>query len=91
MPVLFALMSPIVLGISGMSVNPARSLGTAVISGVWNGWWNYWIGPLIGGLLPILVCNTFAKRIEVAKLYYFDSDPQEIFRRVQRENAATTW
>ena len=85
MPVLFAIMSPIEVGISGMSVNPARSFGPAVISGVWTGWWIYWIGPFIGGLLAILVCNTLARRIEVAKLYHFDSDPQGVFRRVQRQ------
>ena len=89
-PVLFAIMSPIVAGISGISVNPARSFGPAVISGVWTGWWIYWIGPILGGLLAILVCNTLAKRIEVAKLYYFDSDPVGVFRRVQRASAATT-
>jgi hypothetical protein len=32
----------------------------------------------------MLVCNTLAKRIEVAKLYYFDSDPEGIVRRAQR-------
>lgn len=49
-PVLFAIMVPIEAGISGISVNPARSFGPSVISGVWTGWWIYWIGPLIGGL-----------------------------------------
>jgi hypothetical protein len=38
----------------------------------------------MGGLLAILVCSSLAKRIEVAKLYYFDSDPDGRFRRVQR-------
>ena len=82
-PVLFAIMVPIEGGISGISVNPARSFGPSVVSGVWDYWWIYWVGPLIGGLLAILVCNRLAKRIEVAKLYYFDSDPNGAFRRVQ--------
>ena len=51
MPLLFAIMVPLEAGISGTSVNPARSFGPSVISGVWNGWWIYWIGPLLGGLL----------------------------------------
>jgi len=83
-PCLFAFMVPLEAGVSGTSVNPARSFGPSLISGVWRGWWIYWIGPLIGGLLALLVCNTLAKRIEVAKLYYFDSDPEGIVRRVQR-------
>jgi aquaporin Z len=87
-PVLFAIMVPLEAGISGISVNPARSFGPSVISGVWTGWWIYWVGPLIGGLLAILLCNKLAKRIEVAKLYYFDSDPDGRFRRVQRAPSA---
>lgn len=83
-PCLFAIMVPLEAGISGISVNPARSFGPSVISGVWAGWWIYWVGPLIGGLLAILACNSLAKRIEVAKLYYFDSDPEGLIRRVQR-------
>jgi aquaporin Z len=83
-PCLFAVMVPIEGGISGISVNPARSFGPSVISGVWTGWWIYWVGPLIGGLLAIRACNSLAKRIEVAKLYHFDSDPDGRFRRVQR-------
>lgn len=87
-PFLFAIMVPLEAGISGTSVNPARSFGPAVISGQWYGWWVYWVGPVVGGLLAILVCNTFAKRIEVAKLYYFDSDPEGLLRRVQRPQVA---
>ena len=83
-PCLFAVMVPIEAGISGTSVNPARSFGPSIISGVWTDWWIYWVGPLIGGLLAILVCNSLAKRIEVAKLYHFDSDPDGRFRRARR-------
>ena len=67
-PLLFGIMVPLEGGISGISVNPARSFGPSLISGVWTGWWIYWIGPVTGGLLAILVCNSLAKRIEVAKL-----------------------
>ena len=67
--------------ISGTSTNPARSLGPALISGQWQGWWIYWIGPLLGALFALLACSSLAKRIEVAKLYHFDSDRDRLFRR----------
>jgi aquaporin Z len=88
-PFLFAIMVPLEAGISGTSVNPARSFGPAIISGQWHGWWIYWVGPLVGGLLAILVCNSLAKRIEVAKLYHFDSDPEGLLHRVQRSTVGT--
>ena len=88
LPFLFAVMVPLEAGISGTSVNPARSFGPSVISGVWDGWWIYWIGPLLGGLIAIVVCGRLARRIEVAKLYHFDSDPEGIIRRVHRSQSS---
>ena len=69
--------------ISGTSTNPARSLGPSVISGQWQGWWIYWIGPMLGMLLALLAFSYLAKRVEVAKLYHFDSDRDRLFRRPQ--------
>ncbi|HWA58205.1 MAG TPA: aquaporin, partial [Gemmatimonadales bacterium] len=37
--------------LSGMSMNPARTVGSAVFAGVWTGWWLYFVGPLLGMLL----------------------------------------
>ena len=81
-PPLYAIMVWAEAPISGTSTNPARSLGPAVVSGQWTGWWIYWIGPLAGMLLAVLACSALAKRIEVAKLYYFDSDRDRLFRRL---------
>jgi aquaporin Z len=67
--------------ISGTSTNPARSLGPAFISGQWQGWWIYWIGPILGTLLALMAFSYLAKRIEVAKLFYFESDRDRLFRR----------
>ena len=75
-PILYAIMVPLEADISGISTNPARSLGPAVISGHWNGWWIYWIGPLAGALLASLACSLLAKRITIAKLYHFDGDSE---------------
>ncbi len=35
---------------SGMSMNPARSLSSALIANEWKGWWLYFIGPVFGML-----------------------------------------
>ena len=71
-----------VIGMSGTSTNPARSLGPALLAGQWQGWWIYWVGPLFGAFLASLACSLLAKRITVAKLYYFDSDRDGLFRRM---------
>jgi aquaporin Z len=36
--------------ISGMSINPARSFGSALPSGVWTGLWIYFTAPILGML-----------------------------------------
>lgn len=80
-PFLYAVMVCAEAPISGTSTNPARSLGPALVSGEWQGWWIYWVGPLIGTLFAVLACSALARRISVAKLYYFDSDPHRVFFR----------
>jgi len=80
-PVLYAIMVYAESPISGTSTNPARTLGPAVVSGPWEGWWIYWIGPVIGSVAACVACSALAKRITAAKLYYFDSDRDRLFRR----------
>jgi aquaporin Z len=80
-PFLYAFMVWAESPISGTSTNPARSLGPAIVSGEWRGWWIYWVGPLIGTLVAVVVFSFLAKRITVAKLYYFDSDRHRMFHR----------
>jgi aquaporin Z len=79
-PFLYAFMVYIESPLSGTSTNPARSLGPAIISGQWQGWWIYWVGPLIGMLVGVAMFSSLAKRIEVAKLYHFESDRRRLFR-----------
>lgn len=73
-PFLYAIMVPLEAAISGTSTNPARSFGPAVVSGQWDGWWIYLIGPMTGALLASIACSFLAKKITIAKLYYFDSE-----------------
>ena len=49
--------------ISGASMNPARSFGPVLISGVWTVHCIYWVGPIIGAALGAFAYE-FARRTE---------------------------
>jgi aquaporin Z len=75
-PILYAIMVPLEADISGISTNPARSFGPAVITGEWSSFWIYLTGPVTGALLASLAGSMLAKRITIAKLYHFDSESE---------------
>ncbi|HXU95279.1 MAG TPA: MIP family channel protein, partial [Candidatus Nitrosotalea sp.] len=51
--------------LTGASVNPARTLGPAIISGYWDYHWIYWAGPIVGAVIAGLVMNyIFVKKAE---------------------------
>ncbi len=83
-PFLYAVMVYFEAPISGTSTNPARSVGPAVVSGIWTGWWIYFVGPLIGMLIGLAVhrfswLNRF--KVKVAKIYHFEHDIHGIFKK----------
>ncbi len=90
-PFLYAVMVYLEAPISGTSTNPARSLGPAVISGMWQGWWIYLVGPIVGAWLGTLIPKLTILRhfeIKVAKTYHFGHDPHGIFHHVPGQMAA---
>ncbi len=62
--------------LSGMSMNPARTLGSALPSGQWRAWWIYVLAPL-GGMLAAAELHTRVARrpIRCAKLRHCELVP----------------
>ncbi len=67
--------------ISGMSMNPARSFGPALVGGLWQGLWIYFTAPplgmLLGAQLYLGLCK--ARPVLCAKLHHHN-DKRCIFR-----------
>ncbi len=80
-PPLFSFMVWVESPVSGTSCNPARTFGPALISEQWDRWWIYWVGPLAGTFAAALLVSRLGRRIEVAKLYHFDSAHDRLARR----------
>jgi uncharacterized membrane protein len=43
------------LGVDGCSINPARSFGSAVVSGQWKDFWVFVVGPFVGAILSAAI------------------------------------
>lgn len=48
--------------ITGASMNPARSFGPALASGVWTAHWLYWLAPLLGAALAVAANHFLSPR-----------------------------
>jgi aquaporin Z len=63
--------------ISGAGVNPARSLGPAIVAGNYDKLWIYLTAPLLGGLLGWLVYRFFTIDEDDVELEFEDEDALE--------------
>jgi aquaporin Z len=48
--------------VSGASMNPARSLGPALVLGDWTAWWAYLAGPVAGAVTAVVFANVLRGR-----------------------------
>jgi aquaporin Z len=76
----------LVAPLSGMSMNPARSLGSALPPALWSSLWIYFTAPPLGMLAgaEVYLRLAGARRIHCAKLHH-ENDKRCIFRCSYRE------
>jgi aquaporin Z len=64
------------LGIDGTSVNPARSLGPALVGSQWTGFWIFVLGPAAGAIIAWIVYTVVIKG---------DTDLRDDMQRIRAE------
>lgn len=76
--------------ISGASMNPARSLGPALIAGAWQGHWLYWAGPIIGATIGALTYQFLRVPMTVPQTGHSDAEEAALHAGVGDYHAAVS-
>ena len=76
--------------LSGMSMNPARTTGSAVYARAWTALWVYFTAPLLGMLAAaqLFLARQGARGVRCAKLHH-ENEQRCIFRCGYREAAGS--
>jgi len=69
--------------LSGMSMNPARTFGSAVLPGLWTGLWVYFLAPPLGMLAATVAYQGLNRHVACAK-YHHQNSKRCIFCEHQR-------
>jgi aquaporin Z len=73
---LVALLVMVEAPITGTSLNPARTLGPAILAGNYNTLWVYFAGPIAGALIAVAAfTGQWGKQTVCAKLYHTEKYP----------------
>ena len=70
--------------ISGMSMNPARTVASAAVAGVWTSAWIYFIAPLLGMLAAAQLYLSFSRRGVGCAKWHHDNNKRCIFCAFQQ-------
>ncbi|KAJ3045221.1 hypothetical protein HDV00_011092 [Rhizophlyctis rosea] len=83
-PIGFAVCVGVIIagGVTGGSMNPARTLGPAVVSNTWDGIWVYFAGPLGAAIVVALLYKLIFLSVELTK--------EESDMLAQREDSTAT-
>lgn len=74
---------------SGMSMNPARTVGSALLPGLWTALWIYFLAPPLGMLTAAAIQKSLKRRIACAK-YHHQNAKRCIFCEHQHASQATS-
>ncbi len=50
--------------ITGASMNPARSLGPALVGGIWQHHWIYWVAPILGAQVAVILYSLLTNKFQ---------------------------